>query len=82
MLEVAYVSNCLVAAITGTRNRRVEAWLVTIREGLRRWSSGLDIYVLTQTPDFDRRRLRPFGVQTLAESEFLEWEEEWISGQR
>lgn len=76
------MSSCLIAAITGARNRGVEALLVAIIEGLRRWSSGLEIQVLTQTPDYDRRRLGRFGVQTRAEPEFLVWEEQWVPGNR
>ncbi|MEN1680263.1 MAG: polysaccharide pyruvyl transferase family protein [Planctomycetota bacterium] len=52
----------VLTAVTGLRNRGVEALVETTVEGLRGVAPGEEVAVLTQSPDFDRDHGRRLGV--------------------
>ncbi|MDJ0730554.1 MAG: polysaccharide pyruvyl transferase family protein [Crocosphaera sp.] len=55
----------IITGITGLHNRGVQALVIPIIEQLRQRQQDLKIQVLTDAPDYDRRWLEPYNVQTI-----------------
>jgi colanic acid/amylovoran biosynthesis protein len=58
------VAWCILAGITGVRNRGVEALVVTTVEQFRLRRPDLEIRVLTRTPELDAAALRELDGAT------------------
>jgi colanic acid/amylovoran biosynthesis protein len=58
----------VLTGITGLRNRGVEAIVVPSLQNLRERVPDLTVTVLTQTPDYDRLRLEPFGATAVRDA--------------
>jgi colanic acid/amylovoran biosynthesis protein len=63
--------NLLITGITGMRNRGVEAIVVPTIEQLRQRQPDVNIDILTWTPDYDKIRLKPYGINFALDKDSL-----------